>query len=168
MEEVGRDGERIGLVALKKLDCLLDGPGDGGILDSVSIVLSDSDGFSNMVRPRVSESSNSDPLVYTVEASSSSSSASFLAMSLTPVWGTPDRRYVPFSDDDGLGRAGFLNTLSSDGLRSLVASRPGSACNLSRDGEALSDFDAVDVGKGNREALGTGRGIPLGFVGVLG
>lgn len=84
MEEVGRDGERIGLVALKKLDCR-DGPGDGGILDSVSIVLSDSDGFSSMVRPRTSTSSNSDPLVYTVEASSSSSSTSCLDMSLTPV-----------------------------------------------------------------------------------
>lgn len=167
MEEVERDGERIGLVALKKLDCR-DGPGDGGILDSVSIVLSDSDGFSNMLRPRASTSSNSDSLVYTVEVSSSSSSASCLAMSLTPVWGTPDRRYVPFKDDDGLGRAGFLNTLSSDGLRSLVVSRPGSACNLSRDGEGLSDFDAVDEGKGKREALGAGRGIPLGFVGVLG
>lgn len=30
MEDVGRDGERIGLVGLKKLDCLEDA-GDGGI-----------------------------------------------------------------------------------------------------------------------------------------
>lgn len=54
---------------------------------------------------------------------------------------------------------------SSDGLRNLAASRPESACSLSRDGEGLSDLDGVVVGKGSLEA---GRGIPLGRVGVLG
>ena len=58
-----------------------------------------------------------------------------------------------------------MNILSSDGLRSLVTSRPGSACSLSRDGEGLSDLDAVFVGRGKREAS---RGIPLGRVGVFG
>lgn len=70
-----------------------------------------------------------------------------------------------FSDDDGLGRAGFLKTASSDGLRSLATLRPESACSLSRDGEGLSDLDGVVVGNGS---LDVGRGIPLGRVGVLG
>lgn len=152
-------------MALKKLDCGLDGPADCGIWANVSIVLSDSDGRSVMVRPRASRSSSPEPLLYIVEVSSSSSPVSCLPISLIPVCVTPDRRYVPFSDDVGLGMAGFLNTLSSDGLRSLEASRPVSACSLSRDGEGLIDRDAVDVGKGSLE---TGRGIPLGFVGVLG
>jgi hypothetical protein len=42
------DGDRIGLAPLKKLDCLFTEAGEGGILDSVSIVRSD------RVRPRVS------------------------------------------------------------------------------------------------------------------
>ena len=69
-----------------------------------------------------------------------------------------------FSEDDGLGRAGFLKTASSDGLRNLATLRPESACNLSLDGEGLSDLDGVVVGNGSLDA---GRGIPLGRVGVL-
>lgn len=60
-----------------------------------------------------------------------------------------------------LGR-GFLNTGSSDGLRSLAILRPGSACSFSRDGEGLMDLDEELVGKGSLEAR---RGIPLGRYG---
>lgn len=52
-----------------------------------------------------------------------------------------------------------MNSNSSDGLRNLVRSRPGSAFNLSRDGEGLRDLDAVDVGTGSLDA---NRGMPLG------
>lgn len=48
-----RDGERIGLAPLKKLDCLLTDAGDGGICDSVSSVRSDKDGRTSH-RPRSS------------------------------------------------------------------------------------------------------------------
>jgi hypothetical protein len=48
-----RDGERIGLAPLKKLDCLIDDAGDGGICDSVSSVRSDKDGRTSR-RPRSS------------------------------------------------------------------------------------------------------------------
>lgn len=157
-EDVGRDGERIGLVALKKLDCLREGPFGVVIWDRVSTVLSDNDGL--VARPRASVScaaaSSSSSIPVAVEGSPTTSAPS-LPLSFTPAWG--------LLRDEGLGRAGFLNILSSDGLRSLVTSRPGSACSLSRDGEGLSDLDAVFVGKGNREAS---RGIPLGRVGVFG
>lgn len=59
-----RDGDRIGLAPLKKLDCLFTEAGEGGILDSVSIVRSD------RVRPRASSA-----------ASTSSSSTTGLASS---------------------------------------------------------------------------------------
>lgn len=158
-EDVGRDGERIGLVALKKLDCLLEGPFGVVIWDRVSTVLSDNDGL--VARPRASvscaaSSSSSSSIPVAVEESPATSVPS-LPLSFTPAWG--------LLRDEGLGRAGFLNILSSDGLRSLVTSRPGSACSLSRDGEGLSDLDAVVVGRGKREAS---RGIPLGRVGVFG
>lgn len=55
--------------------------------------------------------------------------------------------------------SGFLNKGSSEGLRSLAASMPVSVRSFSRDGEGLSDFEAVDVGSGSLEA---NRGIPLG------
>jgi hypothetical protein len=49
-----REGDRIGLSPLKKLDCLLEGAGDGGSRDNVSIVRSDNEGRG---RPRRSASS---------------------------------------------------------------------------------------------------------------
>jgi hypothetical protein len=48
-----RDGDRTGLLPLKKLDCLLAEPGDGGICASVSSVRSDKDGRTPR-RPRAS------------------------------------------------------------------------------------------------------------------
>lgn len=74
-----------------------------------------------------------------------------------------------FRDDEGLGRAGFLKMVSSDGLRSRDTFSPESACNLSRDGDGLRDLDGVVVGNGSLDAgAAAGRGIPLGRVGVLG
>lgn len=58
-----------------------------------------------------------------------------------------------------------MRTGCSDGLRSRVASRPGSARNFSREGEGLTDLEVLDVGKGSLEAAS--RGIPLGLVGVF-
>lgn len=52
-----RDGERIGLAPLKKLDCRLTDAGDGGICDRVSIVRSDKEGRSPRARPRASSGS---------------------------------------------------------------------------------------------------------------
>lgn len=57
-----------------------------------------------------------------------------------------------------------MNSVSSDGLRSLVRSRPGSALSRSRDGEGFTDLDVV--GTGNLE---DNRGMLLGArPGVLG
>lgn len=50
-----RDGERMGLAPLKKLDCLLTEAGEGGIFESVSTVLSDNEGRSLRERPRASD-----------------------------------------------------------------------------------------------------------------
>lgn len=47
-----RDGDRIGLDPLKKLDCLFTEAGDGGMCAIVSIVRSDRDGRSSRRRPR--------------------------------------------------------------------------------------------------------------------
>jgi hypothetical protein len=47
-----RDGDRMGLAPLKKLDCLFTEAGDGGICAIVSIVRSDRDGRSSRRRPR--------------------------------------------------------------------------------------------------------------------
>lgn len=64
-----RDGDRTGLLPLKKLDCLLGGPGDGGIRDNVSIVRSDNEGRG---RPRRSAS----PTAASVPSIGASSEAS--------------------------------------------------------------------------------------------
>jgi hypothetical protein len=159
-----RDGDRTGLLPLKKLDCLLEGPGDGGIRDNVSIVRSDNEGRG---RPRRSASptaasvpsmgaSSREPPVF---SASPPSLSPLLEMSLFC------RGFSGVLYNNGYFGGGFLTTGCSDGLRSLVASRPGSARNFSREGEGLMDLEALDVGRGSLEAAS--RGIALGLVGVF-
>ena len=81
-EDVGRDGERIGLVALKKLDCLLEGPLGVVIWDRVSTVLSDNDGLGARPRASVSCATSSSSIPVAVEGSPASVPS--LPLSFTP------------------------------------------------------------------------------------
>jgi len=56
IDEAGREGGRIGLSAVKKLDFLLREAGDGGIWESVSMVLSDNEDTVSLFGPGVSGS----------------------------------------------------------------------------------------------------------------
>jgi hypothetical protein len=158
-----RDGDRTGLLPLKKLDCLVEGPGDGGIRDNVSIVRSDNEGRG---RPRRSASPTAASVPSMGASSKESPAFSDRPPSLIPLLETSlfCRGFSGVLYDNGYF-GGFLRTGCSDGLRSHVASRPGSARNFSREGEGLMDLEALDVGKGSLEAAS--RGIPLGLVGVF-
>jgi hypothetical protein len=161
-----RDGDRTGLAPLKKLDCLLTEAGDGGICASVSSVRSDNDGRISR-RPRTS-------CVDIIDATSSSPAAgpasSKSRVSFSPPLASSCLRTGKGSfcglGGDKWRENGFFTSVSYDGLRNLFSSSPGSARSLSREGDGLSDFDAVVVGKGNLEVSRgiplAGRGIPVG------
>lgn len=157
-----RDGDRIGLEPLKKLDCLLTEAGDGGICAKVSRVRSDSDGRTSR-RPRAS----------CADATDAVSSSPATELSSSEIWVSPSSPGVSTcvgtetgsSCFDGARKReeGFFTKVSYDGRRNLRSSKPGSARNLSREGDGLIDLEAVLVGKGKREA---GRGMPLAGRGI--
>ena len=158
-----REGDRIGLEPLKKLELLFTDAGDGGICARVSRVRSDSDGRISR-RPRAS----------CADATDAVSSSPAAELSSSEIWVSPSSPTVSSWVGAGTGSSscfggakkreeGFFTNVSYDGRRNLRSSNPVSARSLSRDGDGLIDFGAVLVGKGSREA---GRGMPLAGRGI--
>ena len=164
MADAGRDGGRIGLSFVKKLDFLLVGEGVGGIWESVSIVRSDSEGRGFLRFRGVSRLYTS--LLVSEESHVSPSTALPDPVLVPPgvwiclpplTWPFEPSRALVGEDDRGKG---FLNRFPSDGLRNLATSIPRSAWSLSLEGDGLIDLDGDPVGRGSLE-IDAMRGMPL-------
>ena len=159
IDEAGRDGGPIGLSGIKIADVLVEGEGDGGIRDRVSIVRSESEGL--VLKGTVVLVSHS--FCSTESTSSSWSSGSAVSRESGRDFSrSPGCPRDPLKDLGGdVGREYICLKASSDGRRNLDTFRPRSACSLSLEGDRRRNWSGFPVGRGSLE----GRGMPLGLAG---